>query len=146
MCLAADGSPRFGLSLFGHAIRKGSELRPSPSTRAAAAEGGAIWLFGSDGGVAQVTDTFQAGQCPEGNIGVRYDPIFRRDNSGLPVNTVPALVMGADGTLWFGTALASHACDTGSLLRYPSPPPLCRCGAGWKPWKRFFQEVAEAIS
>ena len=40
-------------------------LRPSPSTRLLPDANGSIWLFDSDGGVAQVSDTFRQGQCPE---------------------------------------------------------------------------------
>jgi nitrous oxidase accessory protein NosD len=80
-------------------------LVPSPSTRVAAAGGGDIWLFGSDGGVARVADTFREGVCPAEGVTVHYAPVFRRDTSGLLTNVVPAFVVGADGALWFGTAL-----------------------------------------
>src|SRR5262249_30250931 len=77
----------------------------SISTRALAAGGGDVWLFGSDGGVARVQDSFRDGQCPTQSVTVRYDPVFRRDTGALPTNTVPALVAETDGALWFGTAL-----------------------------------------
>ena len=41
-------------------------LRPSASVRTVAAGGGDLWLFGSDGGVARVADTFRGGLCPPG--------------------------------------------------------------------------------
>jgi hypothetical protein len=76
----------------------------SPSTRAIAAGEGDIWLFGSDGGVARVVDNFRNGQCPDNGVEVRYAPVFRREVGGLISNTVPTLAVGADDTLWFGTA------------------------------------------
>ena len=39
---------------------------PSASTRVVAADRGAVWLAGSDGGVVRVEDDFQNGQCPAG--------------------------------------------------------------------------------
>ena len=36
---------------------------------------------------------------------VEYAPLFQRQSSGLPTNTVPAFRVGHDGALWFGTAL-----------------------------------------
>ncbi len=81
---------------------------PSASTRASAARGGPLWLFGSDGGIARVVDNVGDGRCPEEpeDIRVTYSPFFRRDaDNGLLSNTVTAFVEGDDGALWFGTAL-----------------------------------------
>ena len=95
-------------------------LRPSLSTRVAAADAGAVWLFGSDGGVARVSDAFRDGSCPLGAVRVRYHPILRRGTSGLPTNTVPALVTGPDGGLrWLGTALGVVRVQDGQLVSLP---------------------------
>ena len=80
-------------------------IRPSPSTRLLPDTNGTIWLFGSDGGVAQARDTFRQGQCPEDGISVSYDPLYQRQSSDLPTNTVPAFIAGQSGDRWFGTAL-----------------------------------------
>ena len=101
------------------------ELWSSPSTRVIAAGGGDIWLFGSDGGVARVADDVQRGPCTEGEeaIAVHYDPIFRRqdepEGNRLLTNTVPALVAGADGALWFGTALGLMRWQEGRFTPLP---------------------------
>ena len=78
-------------------------LLPSASTRGLDAGGGDLWLFGSDGGVARVTDAFRGGQCHAPGLAVSYGPIFRREESGLLSNTVTSMVASADTTLWFGT-------------------------------------------
>jgi hypothetical protein len=79
-------------------------LRPSPSTRVTAAGGAEVWLAGSDGGVARVADLFRNGQCPAGVL-VDYGPVYRRETSPLLANTVPAVVVSTNETLWLGTAL-----------------------------------------
>ena len=60
---------------------------PSTSTQAVAAGGGDIWLFGSDGGVARVSDNFRDGHCIGGpgrdRAATAYGPIFRHDTSDL---------------------------------------------------------------
>jgi hypothetical protein len=45
--------------------------------------------------------------CADGGA-VAYGPVVRRQDSALPTNTVPALVVGQDGALWLGTALAAR--------------------------------------
>jgi hypothetical protein len=75
--------------------------RPSPSTRVVPAADGAVWLLGSDGGAAQVSDTFRDGSCPAAGVTVQYDLVLRRQDGTLPTNTVPALVAGG-GTGRYG--------------------------------------------
>ncbi len=119
-------------------------LVPSPSTRVTAADAGAVWLSGSDGGVARVTDTFRDGLCPPDGVTVRYDPIFRRENSSLPTNVVPALVVSADGALWFGTALGLIRSRDGQATAVPfSRTPTVTGNVATL--ESFFQAVAEAI-
>src|SRR4029450_13037534 len=60
----------------------------------------------------------RGGRCPEG-LTVRYDPVFRRDTSALPTNTVLAFVAEDDGTLWFGTALGLTRLQQGHFTRVP---------------------------
>jgi Carboxypeptidase regulatory-like domain/LVIVD repeat len=119
-------------------------LLPSPSTRVLSAGGGDIWLFGSDGGVARVADSFRGGECREGRVAVHYDPIFRREASGLLANTVPALVVGADGALWFGTALGVTRFQNGQFTPVPFDPALSLRGQP-ATLEAFFQAVAQAI-
>jgi hypothetical protein len=119
-------------------------LRPSPSTRVAAAGTEAIWLFGSDGGVAQVQDNFRNGQCSAQGLTVRYDPVFRRDTSALPTNTVPALVAEADGTLWFGTALGLTRLQQGQWTPVPFDRTITVQG-NVATLEGFFQAVAQAL-
>ena len=71
--------------------------QPSSSTRAVAAGDDAIWLHGSDAGIARVTDDFRGGQCPADGVAVRFDPILRREDGVLPANTVPALLVAETG-------------------------------------------------
>jgi Carboxypeptidase regulatory-like domain/Two component regulator propeller len=120
------------------------QLRPSPSTRMLAAGGGDIWLFGSDGGVARVADGFHGGECPEGQVAVSYAPIFRREESGLLSNTVPALEVGRDGALWFGTAFGLARLLQGQFIPVPFDPALSLRG-NVATLEAFFQEVAQAI-
>ncbi len=94
-------------------------LRPSPSTRLLPASDGAIWLFGSDGGVAQVSDTFRQGQCPEDGVSVSYNPLYQRQSSDLPTNTVPAFIAGQGGERWFGTALGLVHLQNGLFTPVP---------------------------
>jgi len=116
---------------------------PSPSTRVLPAGAGEIWLFGSDGGVARVQDSFRGGQCPE-RLTVRYDPVFRRDTSALPTNTVPAFVAEADGTLWFGTALGLTRLQEGHFTPVPFEQTLTVPG-DVATLEAFFQAVAQAL-
>src|SRR5262249_32705131 len=114
------------------------------STRARAAGGGDIWLFGSDGGVVRVADTFRNGQCAASGVGVRYGPIFRREDSGLLANTVPALAIGVDGTLWFGAALGLTGFSNGRFTPVPFDPTAPLRGDA-ATLEAFFQAVAQAI-
>jgi streptogramin lyase len=118
--------------------------QPSPSTRMLAAGGGDVWLFGSDGGVARVADAFREGQCPAGGAEVGYDPVFRRDESGLLSNTVPALAERADGALWFGTAFGLAHLRGGRFTPVPFHPTLSLRG-DVATLEAFFQAVADAI-
>jgi sugar lactone lactonase YvrE len=127
-------NPAYPLRLDGQA---------SPSVRTVAAGGGDIWLFGSDGGVARVADGFRGGECPEGRVAVRYDPIFRRE-SGLLTNTVPAFRVGADGALWFGTAVGLVRLAGGQFTPALFEPGLS-VGGDVATLEAFFRAVAEAI-
>ena len=85
------------------------------------------------------------GSCPLGAVRVRYDPILRRGTSGLPTNTVPALVTGPDGGLrWLGTALGVVRVQDGKLVSLPFTPELAVRG---KPatLEAFFQAIAAAL-
>ncbi len=117
---------------------------PSPSTRAIAAAGGGIWLFGSDGGVARVRSDFalRDGDCVD--VTVTYDDLVRRQNSALPANSVPALVEAADGALWFGTALGLTRRAQGQFTSVPFNPGLSLQGDA-ETLEGFFRAVAEAI-
>jgi parallel beta-helix repeat protein len=118
--------------------------KPLPSARVVPAGGGDIWLFGSDGGVAQVADTFREGQCAQGQAQVRYDPVFRRGESGLLSNTVPALVVGRDGALWFGTARGVTRLKDGQFTPVPFNPTQS-LPVKVETLEGFFQAVAQAI-
>ncbi len=117
---------------------------PSPSTRALAAEDGDIWLFGSDGGVARVKSDFtlRDGQCID--VEIVFEEIWRRQNSDLLTNTVPALIAASDGAMWFGTALGLTRLQNGSFTpvlfkrqaeRPENPETL----------ETFFQAISDAI-
>jgi Carboxypeptidase regulatory-like domain len=116
----------------------------SLSTRAVAAEDGAIWLIGSDAGIARVTDAFRAGQCPKTGLKVHYEPVLRREDGVLPANTVPALVVGTDGALWVGSALGLSRLQNGQETRLPFDPALSFQGHV-ATLEEFFREVARAI-
>jgi streptogramin lyase len=117
------------------------------STRLVAAEGGDIWLFGSDCGVTRVADNFRKGVCPataEGGVQVTYNPVFRRQDSGLLSNTVPALVPSADDTLWFGTAFGLTRRRNGNFTNFPFDPVVSLQGRV-ATLEEFFQRLAQAI-
>src|SRR5262249_55976598 len=86
---------------------------------------------------------FGGGQCPEGPT-VRYAPVFRRDTSALPTNTVPAFVAEADGTLWFGTAVGLTRLQQGHFTPVPFARPLTVPG-DVATLEAFFQAVAQAL-
>jgi parallel beta-helix repeat protein len=121
-------------------------VHPSPSTRAVAAGGGDIWLLGSDAGIARVADTFQSGQCPAGGGTVTYEPILRRrrQDGTLPANTVPALVVRSDETLWVGSALGLSLVrnEQGTLVPFDSELSF---QGDVTTLEAFFREVAQAI-
>jgi parallel beta-helix repeat protein len=119
-------------------------LQPSPSTRALAAGGGDVWLFGSDGGVVRVADNFRDGNCPEAGLEVRYAPVFRRQEDGLLSNTVPALVQSADGALWFGTAFGLTRWHDQQFTAVPFDPTLSFQG-DVATLEAFFRDVAQAL-
>ena len=118
--------------------------QPSPSTRVFPAGGREVWLFGSDGGVARVVDDYREGECLQDRVEVRYDPIFRRDESGLLSNTVPALATGADSALWFGTAFGLARFADGQFTPVPFDPNLSLRGNA-STLEAFYREVARAI-
>ena len=118
--------------------------RPSPSTRAVAAGDDAIWLHGSDAGIARVVDSFRAGPCPANGVPVRYDPVLRREDGVLPANTVPALLVSRDGALWVGSALGLSRLQNGQATRVPFVPELSFRGDP-ATLEAFFQAVAQAI-
>ena len=124
--------------------RTTGRLVPSPGTRAVAAADGRIWLHGSDGGVAQVADTFRQGQCPEAGVEVHYDPVFKRPPDALPANSVPAFVVGADSALWLGTALGLVRLQDGQFTPVPFDANLSLQGNP-QTLEEFFSAVAEAI-
>lgn len=118
--------------------------QPSPSTRVLSAGGRDLWVFGSDGGVARVADTFREGECPQDGVEVRYQPIFRRGESGLLSNTVPAMAVGSDGALWFGTAFGLARLKDGQFTPVPFDATLSLRG-NVGTLEAFFREVAQAI-
>ncbi len=116
----------------------------SASTRLTAAEDGDVWLFGSDGGVARVRDTFRGGVCPDGAETVHYEPIFQRAEGGLPANVVPALSTTPDGALWFGSIFGASRLFDGQWTAVPFHPTLS-LQVSVVTLERFFQALAEAI-
>src|SRR5262249_220429 len=116
----------------------------SASTRAIAAGGGDVWLFGSDGGVARVQDSFRNGQCPEQGVTVLYAPIFRRGTGALPTSIVHALVAEADGTLWLGTALGLTRRQQEQFTPVPFNRAITVQGDA-ATLEAFFQAVAQAL-
>jgi hypothetical protein len=124
----------------------------SPVTRVVAAGDGNVWLFGSDGGVALVTDNFRERHCLPPNMRmVEYRPVFRRaegrqfdPEESLLSNSVPAFVLGSNGSLGFGTALGFTWLQNGRF----TPVPFQR--AIFVPqdiatFEAFFEQVARAI-
>jgi hypothetical protein len=91
-----------------------------------------------------VADTFREGQCPAEGVAVHYDPLFRRDTSDIPTNTVPAFVAGTDGTLGFGTALGFTRFQDGQFTPVPFQRGISLRGDA-ATLEAFFQEVAAAI-
>lgn len=118
-------------------------LRPSPNTRVTAAGGADVWLYGSDGGAARVADTLRNGQCPD-EVQVDYAPVYRRDTSDLLSNTVPALVVSADETLWLGTALGLQRVQGDPWTTVPFAPDRPVQGDP-ATLEMFFQPVAQAL-
>ena len=88
---------------------------------------------------------FRDGVCSADGAAVRYDPVFRRDNSALPSNVVPALVPAADGALWFGTALGLSRFQDGQFTPIPFEPRLTIPSADVDTLEAFFQAIASAI-
>lgn len=126
-------------------------MEPSPSTRAIAAGGGDIWLFGSDGGVARVAEDVGQAPCPALGeaVAVHYDPIFRRqdgqEGNRLLTNTVPALVVSDDGALWFGTALGLMRWHDGRFTSVPFERSLTLSQDKIATLESYIREVARAI-
>ena len=118
--------------------------QPSPSTRAVAGADGGLILAGSDGGVVAVRETFPAGQCAQSGGAVAYSPAVRRQDSAVPTNTVPVLVMGQDGALWLGTALGLTRLHNGQFTRVPFDAEVSFQGDA-ATLEAFFQAVAAAI-
>jgi len=73
-------------------------------TRALPADNGSIWLLGSDGGVANFSDSREE----------KYTPVFRRSDSSLASNTVPTATTDTKGNVWFGTVLGVNKYDVNS--------------------------------
>src|SRR5262249_26822716 len=94
--------------------------------------------------VARVTDTFRNGECPARGTGVRYEPIFRRAAGGLLSNTVPAVALGVDGTLWFGTAFGLTRFQDGQFTPLPFDTTLSFRGDATT-LEAFFRDVAQAL-
>jgi hypothetical protein len=94
--------------------------------------------------VARVVDSFRGGQCPQAGGTVRYDPVFRRGETSLLSNTVPALAVAVDGTLWFGTAFGLTRLQQGQFTPMPFDPSLSLRG-NVTTLEAFFQQVAQAI-
>ena len=117
---------------------------PSASTRAIAAGGGAIWLHGSDAGLARVTDPLVSGHCPPDGVAVTYEPVLRRQDGVLPANTVLALLAEADGTLWVGSALGLSRLQHGAMTRVPFDAALSFQGQP-ATLEAFFQALAQAL-
>jgi len=92
--------------------------RESPMRDVIAAGGNDIWIFGSDGGLARVTDELGQGPCPD-SFQIDYDlpVVIRRQEEGaedLLTNGVAALVPSAtDGVLWLGTFLGLQRLQDG---------------------------------
>ena len=118
--------------------------QPSPSTRAVAAGAEAIWVHGADAGIARVTDSLRTGPCPAVGVAVQYDPVLRREDGGLPANTVPAVLVGRNGALWVGSALGLSRLQDGRATRVPFAPALSFRGNPTT-LEAFFQAVAQAI-
>lgn len=119
----------------------------SPGARVVGAGNGQVWLFASDGGVAQVRDNVRTAPCPE-PVEVQYDPVFRRQSTqgtnDLLTNSVPAFVPAADGALWFGTALGITRWQDGTF----TPLPFSRAITlrdNVATLETFFQAIAAAI-
>jgi parallel beta-helix repeat protein len=118
--------------------------RPSASTRAIGVGGQAIWLHGSDAGLARVSDALAAGHCPPDGVAVTYEPVLRRQDGLLPANTVPALLAEADGTLWVGSALGLSRLQHGEMTLVPFDPALSFQGRP-ATLEAFFQALAQAL-
>lgn len=117
----------------------------SASTRLRAADDGNIWLFGSDGGVGRVRDTFRRGLCLAGEAAVSYDlPIFQRAAGALPASVVPALAISPDGAMWFGSIFGVSRLLDGQWTAAPFHPTLSLQGSV-DTLERFFHQLAAAI-
>jgi hypothetical protein len=116
----------------------------SAGTRVVPAGEDAIWLHGSDGGIARVADDFRAGQCPADGVAVHYAPVLRRQDGGLPANTVPALLVARDGALWVGSALGLNRLQDGQATHVPFDP-ACSFQRNAATLEAFFQAVAQAV-
>ena len=114
---------------------------PSVITRAIAASGGGLWLFGalfdsdsavdSSGGVFRATADLTSENCVNGAIPIDYDSaissVFRRQEpeaTQLLTNTIPAFVESQNGALWFGTALGLTRWQDGQFTPIPFDPVL----------------------
>ncbi|HEY5864176.1 MAG TPA: hypothetical protein VI542_01275 [Candidatus Tectomicrobia bacterium] len=117
--------------------------QPSPGTRAVAAGAEAIWVHGSDAGIARVIDSLRTGPCPTAGVAVQYDLVLRREDGELPANTVPAVLVGRAGALWVGSALGLSRLRDGQVTRVPFAPELSFRGNPGT-LEAFFQAVAQA--
>ena len=118
--------------------------KPSPSTRLLAANDGAVWLFGSDGGVGLARDNFLQGQCPDSGVGVSYEPLYQRQTSELTTNTSPGFLAEPDGSLWFGTALGLIRLQDGVFTPVPFQDSLALPG-DIETLEGLFVEIARAV-
>ena len=117
--------------------------RPLPSTRTLAGSGQAMWLFGSDGGVAEarLPQSFSAASCAL----EAYKRPLQRPVDALPANTVPALAQTRDGQVWLGTILGVTRFQDEAFHPVPFRREIKLDAAAIETLEMYFRELAQAL-
>ena len=116
------------------------EMLPSPFNRALPADDGSIWLLGSDGGVANFSDSRDG----------RYNPVFSRrlgSINNISSNTVPTATIDMKGNVWFGTVLGvnRYGINKGKISLFTYVPDRKFDASKLDTLEEYFNEIVSLI-
>lgn len=110
---------------------------PSPFTKVLPANDGSIWLFGSDGGVANFSDSREE----------KYSPVFKKSDSAIASNIVPSAVIDRKGNIWFGTIAGINKYDSnkGDFSAFPYTPDSKFDASKVDTLEKYFNDLVSSI-